>query len=324
MIAQAIHYEGCIHVQDELSEQIVRKVSDFNVINLEINYLLNQSRAVDFIEEDMNFILGCLRKSVEQVVDAFVTGNSLVVPVLVRCEVERIDGCSSQVVIRVNGVCVAILGVRALQAALVKLHGLHKLIEISCNLFEACIKTVLCNLVIGILEGSLVYRDLINLLDIDGCNDSVSLVEAIVATSVTELQLLGALLDTFELDGRLFVLSVDNAQLQTSEVGSVGVDGHVNLAGIVVLEHERNVGGVLKDINTIDHLHILLGEGLLRAYIITCARCGELNVLLGLAIVSNEDVGLNVEGQIQCAEGRIVCALDDDAGYLLCEELLNS
>ena len=82
----------------------------------------------------MNFLFCLLRDCVEQVVDTCITGNSLVVQVLVRSVVERIDSCSSQVVIRVNRVCVAVLCVRALQTALVKLNGLHKLIEIGCNL----------------------------------------------------------------------------------------------------------------------------------------------------------------------------------------------
>ena len=219
--------------------------------------------------------------------------------------------------------CVAVLCVRTLQTALVELQGLHYLVDICCYLFDVSIKALLGNLLIGILDGSLVNGNVLNLLDIDGSNDSVSLVEAILATSVAELQLLGALLDTLELDGRLCILSIDNAQLQARKISCVGVDGHVNLTCIVVLEHERNVGKVLEYLNAVNHLHILLGESLLWAYIITCARCGEFNVLGGLAIVSDEDVGLNVEGQIQSTEGRIVCALNHDTCYLLSKELLN-
>ena len=311
-------------MQNELSQQVISEVGNINVLDVEVDNLLNQLRVVDVLEEDVNLVLCRLGNSVEQVVDTLVARNSLVVQVLVRSEVERIDSRGCQVVLRVNRVCFAVLCVSALQAALVELQALHNLIDIGCYALNTCVETVLGNLIKGILDGSLVDRQALYLLHVNGSNDSISLVEAVVGTCVAELQHLGALLGTFELDGRLFVLSIDNVQFKARKVGGVGVDGHVDLTCIVLLVHERNVCHVLEDLNAVDHLHILLGESLLGAYIITCARCGELNVLHRLAEVGNKDVGLNVEGQIQCAEGRVVCALDDDAGYLLCKEFLNS
>ena len=59
MILEAIHYEGGIHVQDEFSQQVVREVGNLNVIDLKIANLLNQSRFVELLEEDMNLVL-CL------------------------------------------------------------------------------------------------------------------------------------------------------------------------------------------------------------------------------------------------------------------------
>ena len=214
MVGQTAHDEGSIHVQNELSQQVISEVGNLNVLNVEVDNLLNQLRVIDILEEYMYLILCRLGNSVEQAVDTLVARNSLVVQVLVRSEVERIDSCGCQIVLRVNRVCFAVLCVSALQAALVELQALHNLIDIGCYALNTCVETVLGNLIKGILDGSLVDRQALYLLHVNGSNDSISLVEAVVGTCVAELQHLGALLGTFELDGRLFVLSIDNVQLK--------------------------------------------------------------------------------------------------------------
>ena len=56
MIGEAIHNEGGIHVQDELCQKVIVEVLNCDVLDVEVGYLLYQSRILEVIEECGTFL----------------------------------------------------------------------------------------------------------------------------------------------------------------------------------------------------------------------------------------------------------------------------
>ena len=281
--------------------------------------------------------------SVEQAVHAPVAGQFLIVEVLRCLQVERTEGCGCQVVLRINGLSNLLAGLRILrrignlQAGAVELHALHDGVHVAGNPFNLCSRRRAISKVLEGIPGSTDGIGHSRVLEcgsiysshVGGRNRCNGLVEGVVSpclrqrTGVAELQECSALLDGSERNERLFVLRVDDGGLQTGQVGGVRVDGHVNLARIVVLEHQRNVGGILEYFYAVNHVHICLGECLFRTHIVTTLHGGELDVSLRPAVEGNQNIGLNIGGQAECAEPGVVRTVNLEACHLSCQVVLD-
>ena len=73
-----------------------------------------------------------------------------------------------------------------------------------------------------------------------------------------------------------------------------------------------------------DHFPILSGENFLLANVVCVVSGWEFNLCLGLAIVCNQDVRLDVSGDAEATEHGVVCALNDEPCYLAAQVFLNS
>ena len=85
-----------------------------------------------------------------------------------------------------------------------------------------------------------------------------------------------ALLQLANLDARLLILAVDQRELYALEVDGVGVDGHINLTGIVfALFHEELIlgkGNAFERLARSEHSgHVLCGDTVVVCFRSVCA-----------------------------------------------------
>ena len=157
-------------------------------------------------------VQGCCNL-IKEVVDIFVTGDGVEVEVLERCQAERSEHCSSDVVLRIDCLILSFeILIRALQAALVNSELVDDVVnsgsqptEISactCGVEEVVSSFV--HLVLSFCDDSsnrFFVESELNLIEIFLLDGSFSFVEAVVCTGKAELQSSVALLEGRECDG---------------------------------------------------------------------------------------------------------------------------
>ena len=289
------------------------------MLNLQSLNVLIEDASLNLIHHSLHSVVQLLGKAIEHSVHAVVAGHVVdeTIHVIERIEGEGLHSGCSQSVVGINSVLGALgVGPGSLHSICVEAEAGQHLIDVGSHTLEVCIQALVLNFLHNLLNIGSVVANLLYCVDVGSSECGGSLIEAVASsTCPTEGEGLVALLEGAQRNLGSLSLAVLQCEHLTGEVHGVGVDGHIECTGIAFAVVQQDITCMIEHfVREAEELHFLSGESLGGTYVATSAACGEVDVVVSLAIVCHQHLGVHVERQAERTKCGVVSTLDGDAG----------